>query len=123
MTDSNNDTSSQIQQLLEKNKIEDLKRFLSRRKYLNCSNIALLYLFHIIQSAGILTTTIAAGYDNRNMVWIGAGLNALAAIIHIFERTNESLINQYGKDIQNIKDDKYLDESAIDVESEEKETK
>ena len=110
--------SNQVQSLLENNKVEDLKRFLKRRQCLNCTNISLLYLFHIVQSAGILVTTIAAGYDSKEIVWVGAGLNALAALIHIFEKTNESLINQYGKDIQEIVDNKYIDEEAIVADEE-----
>ena len=69
------------------------------------------------------TTTIAAGYDMKNIVWVGAGLNALAAMIHIFEKMNESLVNQYGRDIENIRDNKYLDESTIDIEDKEDEKK
>ena len=59
----------------------------------------------------------------KNIVWVGAGLNALAAMIHIFEKMNESLVNQYGRDIENIRDNKYLDESTIDIEDKEDEKK
>ena len=55
------DNSLEIKYMFEKNKLEDLKEFMAKRKCLNQSNLVLVYLFHIIQSAGILTTTIAAG--------------------------------------------------------------
>ena len=108
---------SQIQTLLESNRLEDLKRFLNRRQCLNSTNVALMYLFHIVQSAGILVTTLAAGYDMKSIIWVGASLNALAALIHIFEKTNDSLIKQYGKDIQLIKDNNYIDEAPVDIET------
>ena len=112
-------TNTQIQQLLESNRVDDLKRFLKRRHCLNVTNVSLMYLFHIVQTAGILTTTLAAGYDLKYVIWIGASLNAIAALIHVFEKTNESLIKQYGKDIQMIKDNTYIDETPVDVEADE----
>ena len=108
---------SQIQSLLENNRLEDLKRFLNRRQYLNSTNVALMYLFHIVQTSGILVTTLAAGYDMKSIIWVGASLNALAALIHVFEKTNDGLIKQYGKDIQLIKDNNYVDESPVDLEA------
>lgn len=107
---------STIQTLLNENKVSDLKRFLYRRDCLNCTNIFLMYTFHIVQTSGILTTTIAAGYDMREIVWVGAALNALAALIHVFERLNLSLIRQYAKDIHQIRINEYEDEEATDVE-------
>ena len=108
--------NDQIQSLLNTNKVEDLKHFLKRRHCLNTTNSILMYLFHIVQSAGILTTTLAAGYDMKNVIWIGAALNALAALIHVFEKTNESLITQYGKDIEMIQSNTYVDEQPIVTE-------
>ena len=114
------DNSAIIQTLLDENKVSDLKRFLEQRRCLNITNVVLMYLFHIVQTSGILTTTIAAGYDMREFVWLGAALNAAAALINVFERLNLSRIKQYGKDIHQIRINEYEDEDVEDVETEEK---
>jgi hypothetical protein len=106
-------TSLEIQTLFEQNKLDDLKAFMKRRKCLNTTNMVLIYLFHIIQSAGILTTTIAAGYDMKSLVWIGVGLNILASLINVFEKTNNSISKALLKDIQAIKDGTFLDEGTV----------
>lgn len=114
----NSNTNNQvIQSLLESNRLDDLKSFLRRRHCLNTTNVLLMYLFHIVQTAGILTTTVAAGYDMKEIIWVGAALNALAALIHVYEKTNDSLIRQYAKDIQLIRDGTYVDEAPVDIET------
>ena len=110
------DISMEIKTLLDDNKIDDLKRFLNKRKCLNTCNMCLLYLFHTVQSAGILTTTIAAGYNIKELVWVGVGLNILASLINIFEHNNNSMSKRLLKDIEAIRDDKYVDEGTL-VES------
>ena len=49
--------------------MSDLKRFLEKRQCLNVANSYLIYLFHFIQSAGILTTSIAAASDDKKLIW------------------------------------------------------
>ena len=107
--------SSEIQSILEKNKLDDLKEFINKRKCLNSCNLALIYLFHIVQSAGILTTTIAAGYNFKEVIWVGVGLNILASIINAFEKTNSSISKGLLKDINAIRDGTYVDESAVEM--------
>jgi GTP:adenosylcobinamide-phosphate guanylyltransferase len=77
--------------------------------------LALIYLFHIVQSAGILTTTVAAGYNFREIIWVGVGLNILASIINAFEKTNSSISKSLLKDINAIRDGTYVDESNIEM--------
>ena len=105
--------SVEIQSIFEKNKLDDLKEFMGKRKCLNAWNMALIYLFHIVQSAGILTTTIAAGYDMKDLVWVGVGLNITATLINVFEKTNRSISKHLMKDIQAIKQGLYVDESEM----------
>jgi len=107
--------SVEIQAILEKNKLEDLKGFIGKRKCLNSFNLGLIYLFHVVQSAGILTTTVAAGYDMKYVIWIGVGLNILASIINAFEKTNNAVSKGLLKDIQAIKDGTFLDEGSIEM--------
>lgn len=107
--------SLEIQTIFQKNRLEDLKDFMNKRKCLNSWNMVLIYLFHIVQSAGILTTTIAAGYDMKLLVWVGVGLNITATLINVFEKTNSSISKNLMKDIQAIKEGSYVDESSIEL--------
>jgi len=108
---------SEIKTILNKNKIEDLKKFIAKRNCLNVSNQAMNYLFHIVQSAGVLTTTIAAGYNMKELVWIGVGMNILASLINIFEKSNDAISKRLLKDIQAIKNGTYVDEGMMVEES------
>lgn len=102
-----------IIEILENNKLNDLTRFIEKRQCLNKCNLWLIYLFHTIQSAGILTTTIATGYGMTQLIWVGVGLNVFASLINIFEQTNNSISLKILKDIIAIRDDKYVDENTI----------
>jgi hypothetical protein len=110
---STKDTSLEIQSILDKNRLDDLKRFLGKRQCLNTTNSYLIYLFHFVQSAGILTTSFAAGNNNTNLVWIGVTLNFLATLISIYEKTNNSILKKLMNEIKLIKEGSYLDESEV----------
>lgn len=116
MTPEKESISLQIKKVFEENVLSDLKRFMEKRQCLNQTNMILIYLFHIVQSAGILTTTIATGYNAREYIWIGVGLNVLASLINAFEQTNNNISKKLLQDIQSIKDGKYVDEGIV-VES------
>jgi len=109
--------SIDINNIFEKNKLDDLNYFLNTRRRLNQCNLSLIRLFHIIQTAGILTTTIAAGYDVKYLVWIGVGLNCIASLLHFFEKTNKEVSKKMLKDIVAIKNNKYIDESDFVFEN------
>jgi hypothetical protein len=108
-----NNISLEIQNILDKNKLEDLNTFLKKRKCLNNTNSYFIYFFHFFQSAGILTTSFAAGNNNKNIVWIGITLNFLATLISIYEKINNSLLKKILNDIKLIKDGTYIDESEL----------
>jgi len=103
----------EIQQILNENILGDLKKFISKRSCLNDANIILIYMFHLIQSAGILTTTIAAGYNIKELIWVGVGLNITASLINIYEKTNSSISKKILKDIISIKNGSYVDEGMM----------
>jgi hypothetical protein len=109
----NDDISKQIKNILDNNQLEDLKEFIDKRKCLNSTNMSLIYLFHIIQSAGILTTTIATGYNYKELIWVGIGLNLVASLINTFEHLNNSMSKRLLKDIIAIKDNTYVGASEI----------
>lgn len=107
------DIAIEIQEIFEQNKLDDLKYFLKRRQSLNNTNMYLIYLFHLIQSAGILTTTVAAGYDQRYLIWIGVALNMLASLINVYEKTNNNILKKLLADINKIKEGTYVDEGIL----------
>ena len=107
------DISLEIQTIFDNNKVDDLKRFLKKRQCLNTTNSYLIYLFHLVQSAGILTTSIAAGSNYIELVWVGIGLNIFATLINVYEKTNNSISAKLIHDIKLIKDNHYVDEGVL----------
>lgn len=112
-TDMRPDITLEIQTIFDTNKINDLKRFLSKRQCLNTTNSYLIYLFHLVQASGILTTSIAAGTHNTELVWVGVGLNIVASLINMYEKTNNSISSKLLSDIKLIKDNHYVDEGEF----------
>ena len=113
----NKNISVKIKEIFESNTLNDLHKFLNKRECLNNTNIYLMYSFYLIQSAGILTTSIATGNNNYTFIWIGVGLNVLATLINTYEKINNSQLKKLLKDIENIKNGDYIDETErIDVE-------
>ena len=71
----------------------------------------LTYLFHFLQTCGMITTTISASYEYKEILWVGIGINALATLISVYEKINKSISNKLLENIKNIKAGEYLDES------------
>ena len=116
MTDKKN-ISLEIKEIFETNTLDDLHFFLNKRKCLNSTNTYLIYLFYLVQSAGILTTSVATGSNNINMIWLGVGLNLLATLINTYEKINNSMLKKILNDIKEIKNGDYVDEKEIiDIE-------
>jgi hypothetical protein len=109
----NNDVNIQIQEIFENNKIADLKRFIKKRQTLNSCNICMSYLYYLVQSVGILTTTIGTGYDIKELVWTGIGVNILASLIHSYEQINNNISIKLLKNIENIRKNIYVDEDVL----------
>ena len=118
MSDTKIPIATQIQEIFEQNEIDDLKRMMSRRHSLNVCNIWLIYTFHLVQSGGILTTTIATGYNLTYLIWVGVGLNILASLLNVYEKTNANLSKKLLTDIESIKAGKYTDEGSIEEKPE-----
>jgi len=101
--------------------MSDLKRFIKQRQSLNAANIYLKYIFHCIQTAGLLTTSVAQSYGWSNIIWVGIGLTSLATLIHIYEQTNNSISKHMLESISKIKNGIYIDEDIlVDTEEDEK---
>lgn len=99
--------------ILKKNKNNDLISFLDRRKCLNKCNLFLIYTFHFIQTVGILIISYATSINNMELIWIGIAFNSVASLINIYEKININMLKKLMNDIILIKNDKYIDDSAI----------
>ncbi len=108
-----NDVNIQIQEIFENNKLTDLKRFIKKRQSLNSCNICMSYLYYLVQSVGILTTTIGTGYNVKELIWTGIGVNILASLIHSYEQINNNLSIKLLKNIENIRKNNYIDEDVL----------
>lgn len=108
-----NHINIQIQEIFENNKIDDLKRFIKKRQSLNSCNVCMSYLYYLVQSVGILTTTIGTGYNIKELIWTGIGVNVFAALIHSYEQINNNLSIKLLKNIENIKKNNYVDEDVL----------
>jgi hypothetical protein len=108
-----NHVSIQIQEIFENNKIADLKRFIKKRQSLNSCNICMSYLYYLVQSVGILTTTIGTGYNVKELIWSGIGINILASLIHSYEQINNNISIKLLKNIENIRKNTYIDEDVL----------
>jgi len=106
--------ADQIKEIMEGHTIDELKSLMARRRRLNRCNVAMIYLFHLVQSAGIMTTTIATGYNYTYLIWVGVGLNILASLLNVYEKTNAHLLKTYMKDIDEIKNGQFEDEEAVE---------
>ncbi len=114
----------EIEKIFNENRLEDLKKFLLRRKCLNVTNMGFDYAFHVVQTAGIIITTIAAGYNEKFLVWVGAGVSALASLIKVFESSNNAMLKKLLADIKSIREGTYVDEgSLVDGEKKSEESK
>lgn len=103
----------EIIKIFKDNKIQDLKRFIKKKERLNEYNYYMMYLFYIIQSAGILTTSIATSYNYTNYIWLGVGLNMFASLLRSYEEYNNNIIKKLHAEINNIKNGTYVDEDII----------
>ena len=109
----NKDVALEIKEIFDNNTLSDLKRFLHKRESLNRANSYLMYLFYLVQSAGILTTSVAAGNNDIYLLWSGIGLNVFASLIHVYEKLNNSIMKKLMHDIKAIKDGTYVDEGEM----------
>ena len=110
---STDNKSIEIDNILKKNTIEDLEKFIKCRSCLNNCNICFTYLFHFLQVSSILTTTISASYNYKELLWIGIGFNAAASIVSIYEKINLKISDNLLENIKKIRTGDYIDESNI----------
>ena len=106
----NNNSSLQINNILNTNKLINLKLILKKKRYLSNCNYVFVYLFFIFQIIGILSITISNIYNNTYILCIGVSLIILAMAIYIFEKINNIKLKIIMRDIKLIKNDIYVNE-------------
>jgi len=107
------DVSVKINNIFDNNKLTDLEVFINKRKYLNSCNVILIYLFHIIQTSGLLVTMIGTNYEYKYLIYIGISLNATASLLHAFKKVNTDISIKLLHDIEKIKNNTYVSQSVI----------
>ena len=78
----------------------------------------MIYLFHIMQTTGILLSTVATGNDMKVLMWIGISFNCVASLLAIFEKNNVAVSKKLLRDIDAIKNHTYVDESVLEADVE-----
>jgi len=109
-----------IQTVFDTYQLEELNYLLSKRNCLNRCNIFLIYMFHFVQSAGIMTTTIATGYNYIYLIWVGVGLNIFASLLNIYEKNNANIVKKISGNIEDIRKGKFVQEAPIEDASNDK---
>jgi hypothetical protein len=109
----NKDITIKINSIINDNMVDDLTSNLKQRKCLNTLNIGFTYIYYIIQSSGILVTSIAISNNNQNLAWYGIGLNILSNIINIYKKVNSNIMKKLLTDIISIKTGLYIDEGEV----------
>ena len=106
--------NTEIDSLLAQNAVGDLRKLISKRACLNNCNICFTYLFHFLQTCGMISTSLYASYDDsKTLLWVGVGLNAAASLVNIYEKSNLTFSEKMLEDIKKIKGGEYVDESIV----------
>ena len=98
-----------IEDILAKHMKEDMDEFLKSRQCLNIVNGWLICMFHLVQTAGILLTSFAAGTGRTNMVWGGVILNSLASLMQIYIKSHDTSLKMMMSGLKKMKDGTYVD--------------
>ena len=61
----------------------------------------------------MLTTSLSASYNYKELLWVGIALNALASLVSVYEKINKSISDKMFDNIKKIKEGDYIDESNI----------
>ena len=116
------ETINEINRMFNENKIADLREFIGKRSCLNSSNQYLTYLFYFFQTCGVFSVSLGNAYGNPYLSWGGVGLNSFASFVYIVINSNSKINAQLLKNIQMIKENRYVDEGVLDGINDKKST-
>ena len=113
-------TIIKINNIINKNKVDDLLRFMSKRQNINATNQWLGYLFYVIQTISVFSTSLGQAYVNPYLSWTGIGLTSIGTLIHAIINSNNKINSSLMANIKAIKSGNYVDELNIDALEEKK---
>lgn len=96
--------------MLNKRKVEDLRRFLAQSESLSKTNYSLTYLFITLYGIGLFISAYATSTNDMTMNWVGLAINIFAQIIYATEKVNNAMLKQLQSDIGAIKDGTYVEQ-------------
>lgn len=114
------ETRIKINNIINKNKVDDLLRFINKRQNLNCSNQLFGYLFYIIQTISIFSTSLGQYNGNAYLIWSGIGLTSIGTLVHAIINSNTKINSSLMNNITHIKNGNYIDELNINALDEKK---
>lgn len=108
------ETIDKINNIINKNKIDDLIRFLNKRQTINSSIQWLSYLFYFVQVTSVFTTSLGQAYTDNYLTWTGIGLTSINGFIYSIIQSNTKINNNLMNNIKAIKKGNYIDELNLD---------
>ena len=108
------ETAIKINNIINKNKVEDLLRFMNKRQNINCSNQLLGYLFYLIQTLSVFGNSLGQYTQNDYLIWSSIGLTGIGTLIHAIINSNNKINSSLMANIKSIHAGEYVDEIAID---------
>lgn len=107
-------TAIKINNIINKNKVDDLIRFMNKRQNINCSNQFMGYLFYMIQTVSVFSTSLGQYNSNVYLIWTGIGLTSVGTLVHAIINSNNKINTSLMSNIKAIHKGDYIDEVAID---------
>ena len=108
-------TMIKIKNIINKNKVDDLLRFMNKRQNINCSNQWLGYLFYLIQTISVFSTSLGQAYQHPYLSWSGIFLSSVGTLIHAVINSNNKINSSLMANIKAIHSGEYVDELNIDA--------
>ena len=108
------ETAIKINNIINKNKVDDLLRFMNKRQNINCSNQFLGYLFYAIQTISVFGNSLGQYTQNDYLIWSSIGLTGIGTLIHAIINSNNKINSSLMSNIKAIHSGNYVDEIAID---------
>ena len=114
------ETAIKINNIINKNKVDDLMRFMNKRQNINCSNQFLGYLFYLIQTLSVFGNSLGQYTQNDYLIWSSIGLTGIGTLIHAIINSNNKINTSLMSNIKAIHAGEYIDELNVDALEEKK---
>ena len=114
------ETAIKINNIINKNKVDDLLRFMNKRQNINCSNQFLGYLFYVVQTLAMFGNSLGQYTQNDYLIWSSIGLTGIGTLIHAIINSNNKINSSLMANIKAIHSGDYVDELNVDALEEKK---